>query len=218
MKQYFITGVDTDIGKTFVSLGLCKSLKEKNINVGYFKPLQSGAYIEENIAKAPDIEELKKYITIPFGYSYLLKGEVSPYLASKLNNIHIDTEKIKQDIVNFSSSLDVAIIEGAGGLLCPFCDNMTFADFISELNIETIIVTTPSLGRLNHTLMTIECAKMRNIKIKGIIINKYPKYPNISELHFLKELKDYTDIDILGLIPEISNKNEITKAFENINL
>ena len=116
MEKYFITGIDTDIGKTFVSVALCKSLKEKNINVGYFKPLQSGAYFEKESLKAPDIEELKKYLTIPSGYSYLLKGEVSPYLASKLAGINIDIEKIKKDIDNFSHSLDITIIEGAGGL------------------------------------------------------------------------------------------------------
>ena len=98
MKKYLITGTDTDIGKTFVSLNLCKSLKKSGLNVGYFKPLQSGAYIKNNILMAPDIEEIKKQLLIPCGCSYLLKGEVSPYLASKLSNTDIDIEKIKNDI------------------------------------------------------------------------------------------------------------------------
>jgi dethiobiotin synthetase len=202
MKKIFITGVDTDIGKTFVSIGLCKNLFEKGCKVGYFKPLQSGAYLENGILKAPDIEELKKVVSIPNGYSYLLKGEVSPYLASKLSDVKINFEKIKKDIEDFSSSLDITVIEGAGGLYCPCCDNKTFADLIKELNIPVIIVSTPSLGRLNHILMTVECAKEKNIEIKGIIINKMPKTPNISEKHFIQELKDFCDIPILSIIPD----------------
>ena len=216
MKKYFITGIDTDIGKTFVSLNLCRSLKEKNINVGYFKPLQSGAYIENNILKAPDIEELKKYLSIPTGYSYLLKGEVSPYLASKLSNIKIDVNKIKNDIEIFSKSLDITIIEGAGGLYCPMSENKTFADLIKDLNVETIIVATPTLGRLNHILMTLECAKNKGINIKGIILNKIPKNPNLSEKHFIGELKDFCDVDIIAQIPD--DKNAFKESFLNINL
>ena len=209
MEKYFITGIDTDIGKTFVSVSLCNCLKEKNINVGYFKPLQSGAYNENSTLKAPDIEELKKYLSIPAGYSYLLKGEVSPYLSSKLNNINIDIEKIKNDINDFSKKLDVTIIEGAGGLYCPMAKNKTFADLIQELNIPTIIVATPNLGRLNHILMTVECAKLKGIKIKGIIINKMPNNPNESERHFIEELNDFCDIEILSIIKENSKISDV---------
>ncbi len=216
MKKYFITGIDTDIGKTFVSLGICKSLQEKNINTGYFKPLQSGAYIENGVLKAPDIEELKKYIDIKTGYSYLLEGEVSPYLASKLSNININLEKIENDIENFSKSFDITIIEGAGGLYCPLAENKTFADLISKLNIPTIIVATPNLGRLNHILMTVECAKLKGIKIEGLIINKMPKNPSLSEKYFIEELKDFCDTKILGIIPD--DKNSFKETFNNINL
>ena len=207
MKRYFITGIDTDIGKTFVSLSLCRYFKENNYNVGYFKPLQSGAYFENGILKAPDVETIKKELSIPTGFSYLLKGEVSPYLASKLSNIEIDINKIKKDIDDFSSNLDIAIIEGAGGLYCPMTKGKTFADLVKILDIPTIIVATPSLGRLNHILMTIECAKNKGIDIKGIILNKIPKNPNLSEQHFIEELKDFTNVPILSTIEE--NAQEI---------
>jgi len=216
MKKYFITGIDTDIGKTFVSVGLCKSLKDKKCNIGYYKPLQSGAYKENGVLKAPDIEELKKYLSIPFGYSYLLEGEVSPYLASKLAKIKIDINKIKDDIELFSKEFDITIVEGAGGLYCPISKNKTFADLISILNIPVILVATPALGRLNHILMTLDCIKAKNIDIKGIIINKMPKNPNLSEIHFIEELKDFTDVEILAVIPD--DKNALQNAFKNINL
>lgn len=218
MKSYFITGVDTDIGKTFVSIGLCLAIENNNKKVGYYKPLQSGAFIEGSALKAPDLEELKKYSSTKSMYSYLLNGEVSPYLASINDGVEIDCNKIKNDFINFSSEFDYTIVEGAGGLYCPVAKNKLFSDIIKLLDIETIIVTTPKLGRLNHTLMTLELAKLHGIKIKGLIINKISDNQTESEKNFIKELKDFSDIEILALIPEIKNPNKhrIIEAFNGL--
>ena len=220
MKNIFITGVDTDIGKTFVSIGICLLKESENKKVGYFKPFQSGAYEKEGKLIAPDPYELKKYSSIPSKYSYLFKGEVSPHLASILDNVEVDMNKVKYDLENFSKDKDFVVVEGAGGLYCPAVKGKLFSDIIKELNLETIIVTTPHLGRLNHTLMTLECAKINNIKIKGIIINKIPKNMTLSEKNFIKELKLFSDVEILGAIPEIKvlNKENILKAFKTLNI
>ena len=233
MKNIFITGVDTDIGKTFVSIGICLLKESENKKVGYFKPFQSGAYEKEGKLIAPDPYELKKYSSIPSKYSYLFKGEVSPHLASILDNVEVDMnkvkydlenfskdKKVKYDLENFSKDKDFVVIEGAGGLYCPAIKGKLFSDIIKELNLETIIVTTPHLGRLNHTLMTLECAKINNIKIKGIIINKIPENMTLSEKNFIKELKLFSDVEILGAIPEIKvlNKENILKAFKTLNI
>ena len=214
-KSIFITGTDTDIGKTFVSVGLCLALENKGLKVGYFKPFQSGA----KNGVAPDVEELKKYSnSINTLYSYLFEGEVSPYLASKLNNVRVDIEKVKQDLANFKKENDFVVIEGAGGLYCPSYSDKLFADVISELNQEIIIVTTPNLGRINHTLMTIECAKQKGIKIKGLIINAMPKEKTLSQANFIEELKTFCDVEILSVIPKIPNPNkqDIIEEFSKI--
>ena len=218
MKTIFITGTDTDIGKTFVSLGLALFAQDKGLKVGYFKPFQSGAYEKDGVMIAPDPNEFEKY-DIKTKYSYLFKGEVSPHLASVLDDVEVDIEKVKSDLAEFSRDFDLTIIEGAGGLYCPAVRGKLFKDIIKELNQEIIIVTTPALGRLNHLLMTIEGAKINNIKIKGIIINKMPLNPTLSENNFIKELKMFSDVPILGVIPEIENpsKDAIIQAFKNIN-
>ena len=218
MKSIFITGVDTDIGKTFVSVGLCLSAHQKGMKVGYFKPFQSGAYEKDGVLVAPDLYELNKFCDISSCHSYLFKGEVSPHLAGILDNVEANIEKVKQDFENFSKDKDFVVIEGAGGLYCPAIKGKLFSDVIKELNQEVIIVTTPSLGRLNHTLMTIECAKLNNIKIKGLIINKMPQNKTLSEENFIKELKMYTDVEILGIILEISKPTtqNVTNVFQNI--
>ncbi len=215
--EYFITGVDTDIGKTFITRGLALASEQKGKKAGVFKPLQSGAIKSENGFLAPDLEAVKKLSnTINTKCSYLLEGEVSPALAARLAGIKIDIEKIKSDFNGFKQENDITLVEGAGGLLAPAADNMLCADLIKELQIPVIIVTVPFLGRLNHTLLTIHYAKTNNIKIKGIIINKVQQDTrDLASKNFIKELMMYTDTPILGTVNELNgaDKQKITEEF-----
>lgn len=221
MNKIFITGTDTDIGKTFVSIGLCLAQSAKGKTVGYFKPFQSGAYKKDNSLIAPDVYELKKYSnSIEAKYSYLFEGEVSPHLASILSNVEVDIEKVKKDLSDFSSSKDFTVIEGAGGFFCPAVKGKLFSDIIKELNQKIIVVTTPALGRLNHLLMTLECAKSSGVEVLGVIINKMPQQKTLSEENFIKEFKMFSDAKILGVIPEMQNptKEQIVQVFSGIDL
>lgn len=218
--EYFITGIDTDIGKTFITRGLALAFENEGKKAGVYKPLQSGAIKTENGFIAPDlyaVEQLSK--TINTKCSYLLEGEVSPALAARLSGVHIDIEKIKQDFKSFSELNEITLVEGAGGILAPATDTMLCADLIKALNIPIIIVTVPFLGRLNHTLLTIHYAKSHNIPIKGIIINKVPDKTNdLASQNFIQELKMYTDEKILGIIKNINSedKQNIIEAFSSL--
>lgn len=217
--EYFITGIDTDIGKTFITKGLALMFEKKGKKVGVFKPLQSGAIKSDNGFLAPDLEAIKAVSkNINTKCSYLLEGEVSPALAARMSGISVDIEKIKDDFQKFLKENEITLVEGAGGILAPATDTMLCADLINELKIPIIIVTVPFLGRLNHTLLTIHYAKTNNIPIKGIIINKVPEKTNdLATKNFIDELKRYTDVKILGQIKEINNLNLIDE-FNKIDL
>lgn len=217
--EYFITGIDTDIGKTFITKGLALALEKREKKVGVFKPLQSSAIETEKGLLAPDLEAIKELSnTINTKCSYIFKGNVSPALAARLAGISIDIEKIKSDFTSFKKENDITLVEGAGGLLAPSTDTMLCADLIKELNIPIIIITVPFLGRLNHTLLTIHYAKTNNIQIKGIIVNKIPtKTDDLATKNFIDELKRYTDVEIIGTIKEIDKEN-ILEEFKNIKL
>lgn len=219
--EYFITGVDTDIGKTFVTKGLALALEKTGKKVGVFKPLQSSAIKTVNGYIAPDLKAVKDLSSsINTMCSYLFEGDVSPALAARLAGVKIDIEKIKSDFLSFKEKNEITLVEGAGGLLAPATDNMLCADLIKELNIPIIIVTVPFLGRLNHTLLTISYAKNNGIDVKGIIINKVPTNSNdLATKNFIDELKRYTDVEILGEIHQIETSeielefSKITEAF-----
>ena len=219
--EYFVTGVDTDIGKTFVTKGLALALERTGKRVGVFKPLQSSAIKTVNGYIAPDLKAVKDLSSnINTMCSYLFEGDVSPALAARLAGVKINVEKIKEDFLSFKEKNEITLVEGAGGILAPATDNMLCADLIKELNIPIIIVTVPFLGRLNHTLLTISYAKNNGIDIKGIIINKVQTNSNdLATKNFIDELKRYTDVKILGEIHQIETSeielefSKITEAF-----
>ncbi len=218
--EYFITGIDTDIGKTFITKGLALAQEALGKRAGVYKPLQSGAIKRNSEFLAPDLEAVKELSSkINTKCSYLLEGEVSPALAARLAGVKIDINKIKSDFKEFSNQNDITFVEGAGGILAPATDNMLCADLIKALDIPVIIVTVPFLGRLNHTLLTVHYAKTNNIDIKGIIINKIPNETNdLASLNFIKELQMYTDTKILGMVKDLKfpDKNTIIEEFKNI--
>lgn len=218
--EYFITGIDTDIGKTFITKGLALVQEALGKRAGVYKPLQSGAIKRNSEFLAPDLEAVKELSSkINTKCSYLLEGEVSPALAARLAGVKIDINKIKSDFKEFSNQNDITFVEGAGGILAPATDNMLCADLIKALDIPVIIVTVPFLGRLNHTLLTVHYAKTNNIDIKGIIINKIPNETNdLASLNFIKELQMYTDTKILGMVKDLKfpDKNTIIEEFKNI--
>ena len=137
--QYFITGVDTDIGKTYVTKGLALSFAKQGKTVGVFKPLQSSAIKTPTGYLAPDLEAIKELsFDISTKCSYIFGGDVSPALAARLANVKIDIEKIKYDFEIFSKENEIVLVEGAGGILAPATDDCLCADLIKKLNIPII--------------------------------------------------------------------------------
>ena len=212
----FITGTDTDVGKTYITISLALAFKELGKKVGIFKPLQSGAIHRGDETLAPDLEEAKKYSSdIKLKYSYLLDGEVSPSLAAKKAGITINPDKIKSDFEEFKKDLDIVLVEGAGGLYCPATNKQLMADIIKLLDIPAIIVARPNLGTVNHTLMTIECAKQKGINILGVIINRYPtKTEDDAIINVKSQIEDFTDVKVIATVYESNSKQDLKELIQ----
>ncbi len=155
-KSYFVTATGTDCGKTLVSTILCLAM-----NKGYWKPVQSGQPTDTDWVSEHSSGEINCF---PEGY--LLDRPVSPHAAAADEGIEIDIKALK--IPQNTSGL---IIEGAGGLLVPINKSQTVADLIKFLDLEVILVAPVYLGCINHTLLTVEALKARQIPISGLIFN-----------------------------------------------
>ena len=219
MTSFFITGTDTDIGKTFITGALALTFEAMGYKTGVYKPLQSGAIESSTGLLAPDLENVKKLSSnIQTKYSYLLKGEVSPALAAKLAKIKISIEKIKNDYAEFKKNLDIILVEGAGGLCAPATNNILMGDLIKEFNIPAILVTGAYLGSINHTLLSLKYMESEKIFTKGIIINNYPSQSeDIAIQNIPNELKEFTNTKILTIIEKQTNikKENLIKLFKN---
>ncbi|MEO8759901.1 MAG: dethiobiotin synthase [Bacteroidia bacterium] len=159
MRKIFVTGIGTDVGKTVVSAILTQALK-----ADYWKPIQTGTEFDN------DTERIKKLVTnatsIFHPEACSFKASMSPHAAAKAENTHIDFENIQMPQTN-----NTLVIEGAGGLLVPLSEKYFVIDLITKFNAEVVLVVQNYLGSINHTLLSIEALKNRNISILGIIIS-----------------------------------------------
>lgn len=159
MKKYFITGIGTGVGKTIVAAIIAEALQSD-----YLKPVQCGNLDNTDSDIVQRLLSNKKTKIHP--EIYRLKTPASPHYAAALENIIIDPGKIILPETNNN-----IVIEGAGGLMVPLNENFMMIDLIKKLNAEVILVSKSYLGSINHTLLSLEALKKRNIPMKGIIFN-----------------------------------------------
>ena len=150
--QYFITGTNTDVGKTFISALLCEHLK-----ADYFKPIQTGS---DGMLDANEINKLTD--TKIHKNTYCLKVPASPAFAGKCENIEIDFKNIKlPNVKNL-------IVEGAGGCMVPINSKQITLDLIHYLDLPTILIVKNELGCVSSALSSILALRSRNIEIAGV--------------------------------------------------
>lgn len=175
-NRFFITGVGTDVGKTYVSSLLYKELK-KYMSIDYFKPIQSGCYYEGEKLIAPDLKFLADFNGEEYKEercSYKLVPEVSPHLASEIENKIIDIDLIEREFNKKVSKSKNILVEGAGGVYVPIIrDKFYIYDLIKRLNLPVILVANTKVGGINHSMLSIKFLESLNIKIYGIIFNGY---------------------------------------------
>lgn len=167
--NYFVTAIGTNSGKTLISSILVEALQ-----ADYYKPIQSGT---EDL----DYETVEEYSNnnycIVYPSQFILKTPVSPHHAAKLDHIEIRVSDIL-----WPDTPNTLVIEGAGGILVPINEKGEFmADLIQSIDCEVILVIDIYLGCINHSLLTINELKRRNIKVKGIVFNgdSIPETENI---------------------------------------
>ncbi|MDR3151592.1 MAG: dethiobiotin synthase [Holosporaceae bacterium] len=184
----FVTGTDTDVGKTVVSAWLCR-----HTSASYWKPIQTGRdFDKDTVAKFSPHTEI-----IPEAYK--LKAPLAPYNAAKLENIEINRKLLEKNLKN-------AVIEGAGGALVPITKNFLMADLIKICDAKALIVAKSRLGLINHLLMTVEVLKARGVDILGIVID------GEIEENLRHTIEEFSKLTILSIIPSGDNLGEILQS------
>ena len=219
-KSIFITATGTDIGKTYISGLIAKNIKDKGFDIGYYKAALSGSH---NMTDS-DAWYVKEKANLPDSYnemvSYTYKHAYSPHLAAQIEGNPPDIKIIKKAYKDISKKHDYMIVEGSGGIICPIRyddDKKIFLeDIIKELDIPSIIIADAGLGTINSTVLTIEYMRNKNLKINGVILNRFE---TANEMHDdnRKMIEEITGIDIIGVVINgILKLDERVKNIENI--
>ena len=190
-KTYFVTGIGTEIGKTVSSAVLVEKLK-----ADYWKPIQAGDLDNSDTLKVQNL--ISNSVSKFHPEVYRLTQPFSPHYAAELDGVDIDLNKII--IPQTNNSL---IIEGAGGLMVPINRKELMIDLIQKLDVEVILISKNYLGSINHTLLSIEALKWRNINVKGIIFNGVKN--EASESIILER----SQLNYLGRVSEMENMNKL---------
>lgn len=210
-RGVFITGTDTDVGKTVVSAGIMYLLRSKGYNASYFKAALSGAIREKEKLVPGDSRFVKELSGLCEEYCYITpyiyETPVSPHLAGRIEKNPLKKEKVIDTFNKLKSKYDYIVAEGAGGIFVPLNDEgYMMPDLIKDLNMEVILVSRAGVGTINHTTLSVKALENMNIKVRGIIINGFDKN-EISHRDNVEIIKKLNNVPILGIIQKISNVN-----------
>jgi dethiobiotin synthetase len=202
---YFVTGTDTEVGKTLVSGALILKLREQGINTIGFKPVVAGTY-QDAAGKTlnEDIETLR--IASNLGSNelslcpYVLDQPAAPHLVAARQSLKLEIGVMAEAFQNIQNQADCVVVEGAGGLLIPLNDRDDLSDFAKKIHLPIILVVGMKLGCINHALLTYEAIKARNLTIAGWIGNTLSTEMSLLQEN-LQTLKTRMATPFLGLIP-----------------
>ncbi|KON87918.1 hypothetical protein AF332_14515 [Sporosarcina globispora] len=211
MKSLFITGTDTDAGKTTAAALLIAYLTKKGTQVAAYKPVQSGAEIINGKLSAPDVECYKlANPELTASYTYLLKKPCSPHLAAREEGKEIDVNKIIEHYKQLSEDNDFVLMEGAGGVIVPLRDDgYNMLNLIKDLDVPVVIVARTGVGTINHTVLTAERLIQEGVDVKGIIMNQMSIEDTKIEQDNIRMIELMTKVPVIGMIPYLENPSSV---------
>jgi dethiobiotin synthetase len=182
MATYFISGIDTDAGKSIVTGIIARTFISDGVKVITQKFIQTGCTgLSEDILKHREIMGIAPQEVDRDGTTcpYVMTYPASPHLAAEIDGVSIDIRRIRRSTERLEELYDVVLLEGAGGLYVPVTRGYLTIDYVQEYGHPLILVASSKLGSINHTLMSLELCRLRGVEVSHVVYNEYP---NDSEL------------------------------------
>jgi len=214
MKVFFISGIDTDIGKTVLTASMAKFLLDKKRAVTTFKLAQTGSPdgrsmdvdAHRKLAQMPLSGCDKKKLTFPIVYTY----PASPHRAAKLDDRPLDFAKLEDAYRKVCDRFEYVLVEGAGGLMVPLTETLLTIDYAARMKWPLVLLCGGRLGSINHTLLSLEAAKTRGMRIAAVVYNLFPATDPIIEAETRLYLQNFLQRHYPGTLyyelPEISGE------------
>jgi len=192
VQGFFVTGTDTDVGKTLVSAWLLTHL-----DAFYWKPVQAGTEPETDSATVRRLAEVPEDRILP--EAYVLPDAMAPHEAARRAGVQLDMARLGAPDCD-----GLLVVEGAGGLLVPLTDDASMIDLAADLDLPIILVARSTLGTINHTLLSLEAIRRRGLPLAGVVITG-PETP-----HNRAAIERYGKIEIIAEIPWIDAVSRAT--------
>ena len=218
MHSFFITGTDTNIGKTAITCSLIAKCIEEGFRAGGMKPVAAGCHIENGYMISDDVKKIIEVSNVDLNIKeinpYSFELPIAPHISFKSNEI--DIHLIKKYLRSFENKMDYLFIEGVGGYAVPLTETFTTADLVENLDIPVILVVGMKLGCINHALLTVESILNEKQKLCGWVANRIDGDMQAYEENF-SFLKEKIKVPCLGEVPYFKDFDPY-KASKFINL
>jgi dethiobiotin synthetase len=207
---FFVTGTDTEVGKTLVSGALLLLLQKKYSQVIGYKPVVAGVSLIDGklqnedlvtLALASNHEAAKNISNI---CPYILETPSAPHLVAKKNGIELNYDKMLDGFRNLEKQTEAIVVEGVGGFKVPFHQNKDSADFAQDLGLPVILVVGMRLGCINHALLTVEAVLSRGLILAGWVANTIGPMNLLDEN--IRSLSQLIKAPLLGTIPHLDKE------------
>ncbi len=202
----FITGTDTDIGKTLVSGAIARYLRLRGRRVAVSKPIASGCVRRREGLVSEDAEYLAHCADTPHPLDVVcpqrFEESLAPAVAAQRAGQTVDWPAVQWSIDTMCSDADLILVEGAGGIMVPLDAKTTVLDVIRELRLPAVVVARPNLGTINHTVLTVDRLRAEGVTVAGVVINRYPADgAGVAEETSPKWIEKLAKTQVLCLVP-----------------
>ena len=224
MRNFFITGTDTDVGKTFVTCALIEAFAARGIRAVPMKPIAAGTISADGISVNADVATLREVSGSKAALAdinpYCYSEPIAPHLAAQHENVPIDMAVIHAAFDRLNADADTVLVEGAGGFLVPLSLNQSMAEIPIVLDLDVILVVSMRLGVLNHALLTVEAILARRLTLAGWVANTAAAgKPMLAFDENIAALARLIEAPMLGTLPydALSNSNTLVRAYRASN-
>ncbi|MFQ6133896.1 MAG: dethiobiotin synthase [Armatimonadota bacterium] len=202
----FITGTDTEVGKTVVAACLAALLVEEGVGVGYFKPVASGGVEREGRLVSEDALYLSRVLAhsdpLELVNPICFREPLAPAVAAQEQGAEVDLGAVERALAELRKRHEFLLVEGAGGLAAPVAEGVLVADLAGRFGLPLLIVARPNLGTINHCVLTVEHARQRGLAIEGIVFCwTGPETEEPSVRSNPQVVSELTGVPVLGTIP-----------------
>lgn len=195
----FVTGTGTEVGKTVVAAAIARALAAEGRSVAVFKPAVTGLEEEAEsdhalLRRAAGSGQRDEEIA-PYRY----RPPASPHLAAALADEAIEPERLRAAALAAAADAEAIVCEGVGGLLVPLAEDYLLRDLAADLGYPLVVVASPGLGTINHTLLTLEAARVAGLAVGAVVLNPWPEHPSEVERSNRETIASLGDVQVLAL-------------------